>query len=266
MQVNGSNKVTTIRNRDGSFTSTPEETLQELLDVLFPDKENQPQTCNRLNSPEWRSENLDLATIVNEAAIKAAINSFEPYKSPGCDGIYPALLQKGIEILHPFLQTLYRKSLEERKLPNRWNEIKAVFIPKPGKQDYTNPKSYRPISLSSFLLKGLERLIHWHICQTNIIQKPLHPNLYSYREGRSTENALHNAVHILEKAMANNNFAIAVFLDINGAFSNTSIEGMIQNLQRRNLHPQITLWIKHMLENRTVTATLHNKIVSKKVR
>ena len=65
--------------------------------------------------------------------------------------------------------------------------------------------------------------------------------------------------------MANNNFAIAVFLDINGAFSNTSIEGMIQNLQRRNLHPQISQWIKHMPENRTVTATLHSETVSKKI-
>ena len=35
----------------------------------------------------------------------------------------------------------------------------VIFIPKPGKEDYSSPKSYRPITLTSFVLKGLERIM-----------------------------------------------------------------------------------------------------------
>ncbi|XP_063994255.1 uncharacterized protein LOC135171557 [Diachasmimorpha longicaudata] len=44
-----------------------------------------------------------------------------------------------------------------------WREVRVVFIPKPGKCSYDNAKAYRPISLSSFLLKTLERLVDRHI-------------------------------------------------------------------------------------------------------
>ncbi len=34
----------------------------------------------------------------------------------------------------------------------RWRESKAVFIPKPGKSNYSHVRSIRPISLSSFIM------------------------------------------------------------------------------------------------------------------
>ena len=47
----------------------------------------------------------------------------------------------------------------EQVAPKIRNITKAILIPKPGKANYDNPKSYRPISLTSFLMKGLERII-----------------------------------------------------------------------------------------------------------
>ncbi|GJQ68737.1 hypothetical protein Trydic_g17269 [Trypoxylus dichotomus] len=44
-------------------------------------------------------------------------------------------------------------------LPSSWREARVVFIPKEGKMSYTEAKSYRPISLTSFLLKTLERAL-----------------------------------------------------------------------------------------------------------
>ena len=34
-----------------------------------------------------------------------------------------------------------------------------VFLPKPGKDDYSDPRSYRPISLLSFLMKAMEKVV-----------------------------------------------------------------------------------------------------------
>ena len=44
-------------------------------------------------------------------------------------------------------------------IPLIWRKSKVVFIPNPGKNTYDEAKSFRPISLTSHLLKILEKLI-----------------------------------------------------------------------------------------------------------
>ena len=91
-----------------------------------------------------------------------------------------------------------------------------AFIPKLAKIDYTEPGTYRPISLLSFLLKGIKRLIYWHIQDTTFKENPLNRNIFSYREGMGTEEALHNLVRKIEKAKENGEICIIIFLDISG--------------------------------------------------
>jgi len=63
--------------------------------------------------------------------MKLSIQSFKPYKSQG--------------------------------LLTAWQETKVVFIPKAGKATHTTAKDFRPISLTSFLLKSFDRVISLHI-------------------------------------------------------------------------------------------------------
>ena len=50
--------------------------------------------------------------------------------------------------------------------------MKVCFIPKQGKTSYDRAKSYRPITLSNFILKGLERLVHWYVNE-KVVKEPL---------------------------------------------------------------------------------------------
>jgi len=79
-----------------------------------------------------------------------AIGTFQPYKSPGLDGISPAFLQQGQAKLLPILRKVLISSLALGYIPSAWSRARVVFIPKTGKKDITNPKSFRPISLKSF--------------------------------------------------------------------------------------------------------------------
>jgi hypothetical protein len=97
----------------------------------------------------------------------------------------------------------------------------VVFIPKPGKSQ-TQAKSLRPINLTSFILKILEKLIDRHIRGGVQVEKPLHQNQYAYRAGMSTETALFQVVKRLEKCLEHKEIALGVFLGIEGAFDNTS--------------------------------------------
>ena len=95
----------------------------------------------------------DIDDIINDRTIVEAVRAFKPYKAPGIDGIYPILLQKGIDILLPYLKLMFKQSICAGKLAKSWLQIKTIFIPKPGKGDYLRAKSFRPISLMSFILK-----------------------------------------------------------------------------------------------------------------
>ena len=253
-------EIGTVRKPDGTFTDSPEETLQVLLDTHFPDKtEDEPLPQERV--PD--EGNLDINSIVNEQSVRAAFRSFQPYKAPGTDGIFPILIQKGMDVIVDKLIVIFRKSLITGKIPKRWLESKIVFIPKPGKLDYSDPKSLRPLSLTSFFLKGIERTIHWHILRTSLRYNKFHKNLYSYRESISTEDILHKLIHKVEKALEKKEMAIVLFMDISAAFSMANVTGMIKNMKRKGIEPGIINWITYALTNRQAITSLNGDTVMK---
>ena len=77
---------------------------------------------------------LNLDDVVNLKSVRAAIGSFKPYKSPGNDGIFLILLQKGLNHIDKKLVKIYKESLRTGKIPGSWLETKLVFIPKPVRQ------------------------------------------------------------------------------------------------------------------------------------
>ena len=98
--------------------------------------------------------------IITPALVTEALGMLSNKKSPGPDGFRPEML----EIRHlpgNFINTLYviyKSALTLGYTPRLWKESKLVFIPKPGRDKYDKPSDYRPIALSNYLLKGLERL------------------------------------------------------------------------------------------------------------
>ena len=112
----------------------------------------------------------------------------------------PIMLQQGFELLAGKLLMLLRASLALGYIPVSWRHTRVVFIPKPGKS-LTQAKSLCPISLTSFILKILEKLIDRHIRGGVLVEKPLHQNQYAYMAGMSTETALFKVVKRLEKML-----------------------------------------------------------------
>ena len=164
--------------------------------------------------PDWR-----LATrVVTYRRVERAIDSFAPYKSPGVDGIFPAFLQKSREFVIPHLVRIFRACLATGYVPAIWRQVKVVFIPKPGRNSYSGPRDYRPISLTSFLLKTLERLVVRYLRDETLALVPLHSNQHAYQAGKSVETA-HQLFAWVEKAPDQQETALGVFLDIEGAFN-----------------------------------------------
>ena len=264
LKVGERKDIGTIKdNMTGELSSTPEEALQMLLKAHFPDLAADPATGpggsetpqqSQVSPENERILELICNRMLNRDALKAAFNSFQPFKAPGMDGIYPVLIKKGLDILEDQILSLYKKSIKGGRVPMQWTESRVAFIPKPGKEDYMDPKSYRPISLTSFLLKGLERLVLWDLQVTVERYNPMNPNVFSYREGKSTEDALHLLVHKVEKALHTQKVAVAMFLDIEAAFNNATFGSMRDVLVEKGVIMPLTEWIYNSLKTRVATA------------
>jgi hypothetical protein len=150
------------------------------------------------------------------------------------DGIMTIMLQQGFELLAGKILMLLRASLALGYIPMSWWHTRVVFIPKPGKP-MTQTKSLRPISLMSFILKTLEKLLDRHIRGGVLVEKPLHQNQFAYTAGMSMETALFQVVHRLEKCLEHKEIALGAFLEIEGAFDNTSFKTIITAAKERGL-------------------------------
>jgi len=106
-------------------------------------------------------------------------------------------------------------------VPAKWHQVKVVFIPKCGRNSYSGPSDFRPISLKSFLLKTMARLVDGYLQDEVLALVTLHPNQHGYQAGKSVKMVLHQLLVQVEKAFDQKETALGVFLDIEGAFNNT---------------------------------------------
>ncbi|XP_017463835.1 PREDICTED: uncharacterized protein LOC108357257, partial [Rhagoletis zephyria] len=111
------------------------------------------------------------------------------------------------------LVSIYKAFLRLSFIPKGWTLAKVVFIPKGGGPSHVKPSDFRPISLTSFFQKVLERQLDVKI-RTEIDLSKLSSCQHAYWKGRSVDTALHGIVSTIEKALALKESALGVFLDI----------------------------------------------------
>ncbi|XP_055842523.1 uncharacterized protein LOC129909468 [Episyrphus balteatus] len=147
-----------IKHPEGSWSNSSQETLELFMETHFPGCKNTDiPGSKQSNLLESTQQELNIEQIITEQKIIWAINSFKPYKSAGPDEIIPAFLQNALNVIVPWLRVIFTSCIKLRYVPMSWRKVKVVFIPKAGKPTHSTAKDYRPISLSSFLLKTLSR-------------------------------------------------------------------------------------------------------------
>ena len=271
LEKNPQEMLGALKKEDGNYTETDEEILGMLLEEHFPGIQRQvgevraeeertveeiiratsyTETSVQVSSVIDTSE--ETRKIVNGERIKWAIGTFESYKAPGVDGIYPKMLKEAIPFIVEAGVVLMRASLEMGLIPEAWEVTKVVFLPKPGKKDYTTPKSFRPISLMSNVMKTMERMVDRYIKDEFLTRRPLHRFQHAFRAGHSVEVAVHHFVRKVEIAKKGKQVTLACFIDIEGAFNRTPTEVIIGALARFGVSELITKWIRRILTNRSV--------------
>ena len=175
------------------------------------------------------------------------------------------LLQKGWNQLKEYYHVIFQACLRHSYVPLAWKEGTGIFLPEPGKESYFEAKSFRKITLTSFQLKWLERLILYHINEDNNVQAKLSASQYGFRAGVSTETALHEFVRRVEHCCVRKKPALGILLDIVVAFDNVTFRSFVAALQGLGMSEVLTSWIENLLRHHTVQVELYGDKVKREV-
>ena len=129
------------------------------------------------------------------------------------------------------------------------------IIPELGKADYTLTNSFRPISLSNYLLKGLERLCCWKM-EEALEQNPIHTRQHGFRCDRSTETAISTMTNYIEKHIFQRKHCVAAFLDISAAFDSIRPEFVRERLLDQGGDAAMVDWYIGYIVNRNLELDL----------
>jgi hypothetical protein len=108
----------------------------------------------------------------------------------------------------------------------------------------------------SVILKPLEKLLDRNIRSGVLVEKPLHQIQFAYRAGISTERARFQVIHRLEYTLKHKEIALGAFMDIEGAFDNTSIHAITTVARERGIEETYCRWISSVLESKLVHTSL----------
>ena len=121
------------------------------------------------------------------------------------------------------------------------------------------------ITLTSFQLKWLEKLVLYQINEDNNVQAKLSASQYGFRAGVATETALHEFVRRVEHCLVGKKPPLGIFLNIVGAFDNVTFRSFVAALRGLGMSKIFTSWIETLLRHRTVQVELCGDKVKREV-
>ena len=258
-------RLGTIRKPDGKLSESPTETLDAMITSHFDVPKDKPtvpaasgQASANAHTGNKDQDDTDVMDkLFSTERIKKALAEFDPMSAAGPDGIRPVMLQKGDDSVNMAFANIAKASYLNSHIPECWKNTTGIFLPKPGKDDYYNPKSYRTITLAPVPLKWMERLVLWHMEVDLNIYSKLSKRQYGFTRGASTETALHKVVHKIERAILNSGMALGTFLDIEGAFDNVAFDAIERALNKKCPSSTTNNWIMTMIKSRSTTVELN---------
>eukprot|EP00116_Pleurobrachia_bachei_P004116 sb/3464378/ len=242
-------------------TDDPATILKTIANTHFPGNPDEPDRPwnqrNKINTPV--TEQLKIGHL------NKAIKQVKRAKAPGVDNITNGMLIDTWDIISHKLRLFMLNTLTHRMKPDLWLKSKGIIIPKPGKSSYSNPKSYRVICLSSNILKLMERGLLIFLHNDLNINMKLIDNQHGFRKGKSTISAIHDLTSRIENALADKQYALGAFVDVEGAFDKVSFTALERGLDKIKLPPELFDWISHSLRNRTVILELGGECLEQKI-
>ena len=187
---------------------------------------------------------------LNSALAKLKLNKF-----PGPYCITNEMIIKlGTPALYKLIE-IFHKSWEDGSLPHSWRKATMIPIHRPGKAK-TETTSYRPISLTSCMVKLLELIINTRLKWFFETEKLLVPQQAEFREHQCTED---QTTYLTQEMDFNvKKTTLSVWIDFKKEFDKVRTDQLLQKLKRCNISGNMFKWIKSYTHNRIVNIVIDN--------
>ena len=202
-----------------------------------------------INLTKLAAQEKDSAIEINIENLQDNINKMKSRKSPDGDGIMAEHLKYGGTLLLEFLQKLFGKIIEERKIPEQFKNGIITPIYKKQNKPIWDPNSYRRITVASIIGKVFERL-HLHS-----VEDQLSRDQSKLQRGFTKGTSPLYAALILTEAIAEaqdiKHPLYAAFLDASKAFDVVWHNSMLRKLYEAGLHGVDWILMKEWYSNMT---------------
>ena len=221
--------------------------LQQQYTKVFSD----PNKANTEHLTQ-NNEERDYPTLTDiEFTIKdvhEAIDAIPNSAAPGPDKLPASILKECKEQLALPIYLIWRKSLDTAEIPEILKSQGIVPIFKKGNK--ACPANYRPVSLTSHLIKLFERVLRIKLVHYIEENRILTDQQHGFREHRSCLTQLLGHIDNILKISESDDNADVIYLDFAKAFDKVDHKILLQKIHNMGIQGKIYQWIESFLNNR----------------
>ena len=220
--------------------------MQDHFKTVFSTPNVDLNPCSNFSKPTINFPLSDFNVTIEE--ILAAIDEIKS-NSAGPHYSIPALIIKKCKYsLAKPLQLFCEKSFLSGTVPKyyKYQQITPIF----NKGSKTNTANYRPIALTSHIIKIIERVVRKKLVEFFEINNIINANQHGFRKNRSCVTQLvFHIQNILDKLLTNDSVD-SVYIDYAKAFDKVDHRILMKKLELYGVTKQYLTWINSFLTER----------------
>ena len=201
----------------------------------------------------------DINSEISIAEIKSAIKNYQTSgKSADRKNFNPVMFKHLGPKAIKYICKLANLCLKEGKWI--WDKAEVVFLKKTGKETYSKPGSYRPISISDYIGKLIEKVLAGRIYKFLISRNIFDPNQEGFIPKRNTIRYLNRLINGIKSDIQKKLTTICIFIDFEKAFDSIWKAGLIVKMHKLGITGNFLHLINDFLVNRKVTINTNGVI------
>ena len=232
---------------------TNNDSIAEVLKNQYESVFSEPVEAKKISDPEDffklddTVQEIDNVIFGREEVIDA-LGKLSNNAAPGPDGIPSILLKKCKYSIADPLTMIFFQIFSTGSIPDVLKTAFIIPIHKGGSR--ASPINFRPVSLTSHLIKTLERIIRVSLVRHLEISNKLNPNQHGFRNRRSClSHLLAHHDHVLSSLEEGHNVD-SIYLDFSKAFDKVDIGILCHKMKLMGITGTLGKWIHDFLTNR----------------
>ena len=193
---------------------------------------------------------------INNATTLQYLSNLKPSNSCGHDNISSAILKSIANEISDCITFIINQSISTGSFPENLKLAKVVPILK--KDDKSQIKNYRPISVLPVISKIFENVMHTQLIEYFTDNNLLSSQQYGFRSNRSTELA---ALELMDRNihhMNENCCPVNIYLDFSKAFDSLNYDILLSKLAYYGLQPNALRLLTSYLQDKCVKSSKHS--------